>query len=240
MEDYAAPAPVARRDEAPWPFPRRFVALFTSPKALFEHLEQRPTWLVPLLVTTLFVIAYLLVLWNPVMFPSMMARMEEQGSPEKAVDFMTKYGLFVTLIPGILASLIGVLVTALIVWGVGGFLLGGKMNYRQALSLVSHTGLIALPMLAVMLPLALVSKTSQVSVGPGMMFPMETAEGYGGRFISLAVSSIDVFKFWQVALTALGVSVMARVARSKATVALFVTYFVFSLLGAAIFAAFGR
>jgi hypothetical protein len=49
-----------------------------------------------------------------------------------------------------------------------------------------------------------------------------------------------VFKIWQVALTALGVSVIGRVARNKATVAMFVGYFLASLLGACIAAMIPR
>ena len=115
-----------------------------------------------------------------------------------------------------------------------GLLLGGKLTYRQALSIVSHTGLISLPAFAVMIPLALVSKTAQVSVGPGMLFNPMTAEGFAARFIAQFMASIDVFKIWQVALTALGVSVIGRVDRGKATVFMFVAYFVASLLGACV------
>ena len=76
MQETVAPAPVATRDEAPWPFPRRLVALFTSPKALFEHLEQRPSWFVPLLVSLLLVAVFVVVLWNPVLMPKMLLRLE--------------------------------------------------------------------------------------------------------------------------------------------------------------------
>jgi hypothetical protein len=240
MEVDTAPAPVATRDEAPWPFPRRFVALFTSPKALFEHLEQRPTWLVPLLVTLALVAVYLLVLWNPVILPNMIARFEEKDTPQNIVDTMTKNGMWFTLLPGLLFGAGVTFLTALIVQGIGGFLLGGKLTYRHALSIVCHTGLIALPAFAVMIPLALVSKTAQVSVGPGMMFNAETAEGFGARFIAQMAASIDVFKLWQVALTALGVSVIGRVDRGKATVAMFIAYFLASFLGACLAAIIPR
>jgi hypothetical protein len=240
MEVTTSPAPVATSDEARWPFPRRFVALFTSPKALFEHLEHRPTWLVPLLVTLALVATYIVVLWNPVILPNMLVRFEEQGADQKVVDMMTKNGLMFSLIPGILFGAVFTFLTALIVQGIGGFLLGGKLTYRQALSVVCHTGLIALPAFAVMIPLALVSKTAQVSVGPGMLFnPME-AEGFAARFIAQFMASIDVFKIWQVALTALGVSVIGRVDRGKATVFMFVAYFVASLLGACVAAIMPR
>lgn len=232
MQETVAPAPVATRDEAPWPFPRRLVALFTSPKALFEHLEQRPSWFVPLLVTLALVAVYVVTLWNPVILPNMIARFEEKDTPQNVVDMMTKNGLIFSLLPAIIFGAAITFLTALIVQGIGGFMLGGKLSYRHALSIVCHTGLISLPAFAVMIPLALVSKTAQVSVGPGMLFNAETAEGFGARFLALFMASIDVFKLWQVALTALGVSVIGRVERSKATVAMFVAYFIASLLGA--------
>ena len=233
MEVTTTPAPVATSGEAPWPFPRRFVALFTSPKALFEHLEHRPTWIVPLLVTLALVATYIVVLWNPVILPNMLVRFEEQDTPPNVVDMMTKNGLLLSLVPGIIFGALITFLTALVVQGIGGFMLGGKLTYRQALSIVCHTGLIALPAFAVMIPLALVSKTAQVSVGPGMLFPAEQAEGFGARFLAQFMASIDVFKIWQVALTGLGVSVIGRVDRGKATVFMFVAYFVASLLGAA-------
>jgi len=240
MEVTTVPAPVSTGNTSPWPFPRRFVALFTSPKALFEHLEERPTWVVPFLVTLLLVATYIVVLWNPVILPNMLVRFEEKDTPQNVVDMMTKNGLMFSLLPGIIFGAIVTFLTALIVQGIGGFLLGGKLSYRQALSIVSHTGMIALPAFAIMIPLALVSKTPQVSVGPGMLFSAETAEGFFPRFIAQFMASIDVFKIWQVALTALGVSVIGRVERSKATVAMFVAYFVASLLGACLAAVMPR
>jgi hypothetical protein len=54
------------------------------------------------------------------------------------------------------------------------------------------------------------------------------------------MSSIDLFRLWQMALIALGVSVIGRIARSKATVTIFVTYFVFSIGMAAVFALIPR
>jgi len=116
MEDYAAPAPVATRDEAPWPFPRRLIALFTSPKALFEHLEQRPSWFVPLLVTLVLVAVYVVTLWNPVILPNMLARFEEKDAPQNMVAYgsetfeakdFVRTGLLLTAVAFVLVMLLG-------------------------------------------------------------------------------------------------------------------------------------
>lgn len=233
MEDLATRAPVATSDEAAWPFPRRFVALFTSPKALFEHLEHRPTWFAPLLVSMALVTVYSLILWNPVILPEMMARFEEQDTPPEAAATMERIGLPISLAGAFVFGTGFTFLIALIVQAIGGFLLGGKLSYRQALSIVSHTFLTSVPALAVMIPLALVARTSQVSVGPGMLFPLASAEGFGAKFLSNFMGSIDVFKFWQVALTALGVSVIGRVPRGRALVAIAIAYVLASILGAA-------
>jgi hypothetical protein len=240
MEDFASPAPVASSDEKAWSFPRRFVALFTSPRALFEHLEHRPSWFVPLLVGLALIGVYSVVLWNPVILPEMMARFEEQDTPESAVETMTKLGLPISLITAAVFGTGFTFLIALIVQGIGGFLLGGKLTYKQALSIVCHIGLVSVPAMAVMIPLALVSKTAQVSVGPGMLMPPGQAEGFAAKFIAFFLASIDVFKLWQVALTALGVSVIGRVAQGKALVAMLIAYGLASVLGAAIAAMTGR
>lgn len=233
MEDLATRAPVATSDEAAWPFPRRFVALFTSPKALFEHLEHRPTWFAPLLVSLGLVAVYSLILWNPVILPEMLARFEEQDTPASAVDTMTRIGLPISLIGALVFGSGFTFLIALIVQAIGGFMLGGKLSYKQALSIVCHTSLISVPALAVMIPLALVARTSQVSVGPGMLFPMANAEGFGAKFLSNFMGAIDVFKIWQVALVAMGISVIGRVPRGKALTAIAIAYVLASILGAA-------
>jgi len=240
MEDTAVPGAAPLSSGAPWSFPRRFVALFTSPKALFEELERRPSWFVPFLVAILLVALYSLVLWQPVLLPEALAKMEDQGASDQAVQMITKNGLMFGLVFGSVFAALLTFVFAVVVWAIGGFMLGGTMSYKQALSITTHAGLVSVPAMAVMIPLALVSKMGQVSVGPGMLFPMATAEGFGGRFLSIALSSVDLFRLWQIALIAVGVSVIGRVPRAKATTAMFITYFVFSIAMAAVFALIPR
>jgi hypothetical protein len=203
---------------------------------LFEELERRPSWFVPFVVAILLVALYSLVLWQPVLLPETLAKMEDQGASDQAVQMITKNGLTFGLVFGSLFAAGATFVFAAVVWAIGGFMLGGTMSYKQALSITTHAGLVSVPAMAVMIPLALVSKMGQVSVGPGMLFPMATAEGFGGRFLSIALSSVDLFRLWQIALIAVGVSVIGRVPRSKATATMFITYFVCSIGLAAVFA----
>jgi hypothetical protein len=240
MEDTAVPGAPSPGGGAPWPFPRRFVALFTSPKALFEELERRPSWFVPFVISLLLVILYSVVLWNPVILPEMLARFEEQGTPDSAVQTMTSVGLPISIASAVIIGGLFTFVVAWIVQVIGGFLFGGSLSYKQALSVVAHTSLVSVPAMVVLIPLALVAKTAQVSVGPGMLFPSAQAEGFAAKFISFFLSSVDVFRLWQVALTAVGISVIGRIPRGKAMAGLFTAYFLVALIGSAISAMMGR
>ena len=234
MEDLATPAPVASSDPGAWPFPRRFVALFTSPRALFEHLEHHPSWFLPMLVSLIAVVLYSVILWDPVILPEMLARFEEQGTPDSAVQTMTSIGLPISIATGFVFGAGFTFLIALVVQWVGGFLLGGSLTYRQSLSILTHTSMISIPAILVMIPLAMVAKTIQVSVGPGMLFPLSAAEGFMAKFFAAFLGAIDLFRIWQLALTALGVSVIGRVPRNKALVALSVAYLIAAVLGAAL------
>src|SRR5258705_12081342 len=159
MEDLPSSAPVASSDEPAWSLPRRFVAVFTSPKALFEQLEHRPSWFVPLLVSLALVAVYSIVLWNPVILPEMLTKFEEQGTPDSAVETMTRIGLPISLGSAFVFGTAFTFLIALIVQAVGGFLLGVKITYKQALSIVCHTSLVSVPAMAGLIPLALGAET---------------------------------------------------------------------------------
>ena len=86
---------------APWPFPRRLVAVFTSPRKLFEHLEHRPTWLVPFLVLLASAAVFELATWDAAWVPMMTAKMDEQGAPEAAYEMITGNGklIYTCIVP---------------------------------------------------------------------------------------------------------------------------------------------
>jgi hypothetical protein len=229
--------PVAAAAEAvptaPWPFPRRFLAVYTSPRALFEYLAARPSWFVPLLVVLGLVLAFVLGLYDSVIVPENLAKMEEAGkSSPQAIAFMTgSIGHIVTPAIGVFATAIVMFVYAAFVLMIGGFMLGGTLSYRQAMAIVTHASLIGVLGFAVRIPLALISKTAQVTVGPGMLFPAAQAEGFGGHFLSSFLSSFDLFNLWQTALVALGVSVVARVPSGKANTGIWALFFLGALVG---------
>lgn len=233
MADSAVPL-AASMNEAPWSFPRRFMAVFTRPRALFEELELRPSWFVPLLVTVVAIVLFAVILWNPVMLPEQLERIADSPNAAQAEAMLTSNGIFFAAIFGPIVAVVIFLIYALFVWLVGAFMLGGSLSYKQSLSIVAHTSLLVIPASLVKIPLAFVARSSKVSVGPGMLFPIATAEGFLGKFWSTLLMNFDLFALWQTALVALGVAVIARVPTTKANLGIWTLFLLTALIGGAV------
>ena len=239
MSDMTTPSPIDAAPAGAWPFPRRLVAVFTKPRALFEHLAERPAWFVPFILLLAAAAIYVVATWNGAWVPEMTTKMEEQQAPDEAFEMIQNYGLAMY---GVMIPLIGGIVTliyAVAVMFIGGFLLGGRLSFRQALSIVCHAGLVSLVALPIRILLANAASSPQVTLGPGALLPPGDQTGFAMKFLAFFFQSFDLFTLWQTALVALGVSVIARVGLKPAMVAMFGLLLVFALLGAVMGAAFG-
>jgi hypothetical protein len=239
MEDTVAAAPEAA-PSAPWSFPRRFVAAFVSPRKLFEELAQRPSWFLPFAVALALVVLFVVGLYDPVIVPESLEKAAASGRPTAQVEqFMNTVGRVMIPSIGIATAVVITFVYTFFVWLIGGFMLGGTLRFKQALSVVTHASLVALPGFLIRVPLALIAKSSQVTVGPGMLFPGADAEGFGGHFLSAFLGWFDLFNLWQTALVALGVSVVARVSPGKANAGIWTLFVVGALVGGLLAGIFG-
>jgi len=236
----ATPPPIESAPPGAWPFPRRLVALITAPRALFAHLAERPSWIVPFLLLILAAGVFVDTTWQNAWVPQMTAKMDEQGAPEQAYEMVAgntgliMYSLAIPIIGAIMTF-----IYAGAVMFVGNFLLGGRLDYKRALSIVSHAGLVSLIALPVRILLANAAASPQVTLGPGALLPPEQQEGFALKFLAFFFQSFDVFTLWQTALVAIGVSIVARVGLKPAMMAMFGLFLVFALFGAVMGAAFG-
>ncbi len=230
------PSPVVAADDAvaraAWPFPRRLAAVFTSPRTLFEHLEHRPTWLVPFLLMLASAVVYVLTTWDAAWVPMMTEKLDEAGAEEAAYQMVGATGkiMYSCIIP--IFGGVFTVVYAAIVMGAANFVLGGKMSFKQTLSVVCHAGLVGLVALPIRILLANMAQNAQVTLGPGALFPLADQEGFATKFLAGFLQSFDVFTLWQTVLVAIGVSVIARVGLKASLIAMFGLFVVFSLIGA--------
>ena len=232
------PSPIDAAPSAPWPFPRRLVALYTRPRALFEHLADRPSFLVPLIVLVLALLVFILTTWDKAWLPMIHEGLEKQDAPEASYEMFQNNGLAIysVMVPVMVA--VSIFLHALGVMFMGGFLLGGRMSYRQALSIVTHAGLVTLVALPIKILLARAAENPQVTLGPGALLPVGEQEGFVMKFLAVFLSSFDVFTLWQTVLVGLGISVVGRVGLKPAMIVSFGLFVLFALFSG-VLGAFG-
>lgn len=217
---------------AAWPFPRRLVSVFTAPRALFEHLAERPSWVVPFVLLLIAAAAFVIFTWTNAWIPEMTTQMEEQGAGSEALDWMTSNGMLLyTFIIPVFGAVFTLLYGAAVMFA-GNFALGGKMTFRQAMSIVCHAGLVSLVALPIRVLLANAASSPRVTLGPGALLPIADQEGFAMKFLAGFLQSFDVFTIWQTVLVAIGVSVIARVGYKASLLTMFGLFVVFSLIGA--------
>ena len=197
--------------------------IFTAPSAVFDRARQRSPWgyvLVVALITL--VLAYvtknLVMPWMDAQTDVTLRIAAAKGKPipEAAVGQMRKVSEWGMVIGAPMSALIGPFISAIFLW-VGGKFAKAQLGYRQAAVVAALAGVPKILGLLVMAGLALVLPATDAH---GMA---DLALG-AARFVDPVTTPpvilgllglVDVFRGWELVLSAIGVSVVARVSRGS-------------------------
>jgi hypothetical protein len=207
------PAPVAEPQAAISPFGRIF-GVFFSPKATFEDIVRKPSWLLPVIILALLGLAVAIGLNQKMNWREFMSQQIEKSpsastmsaeQKEQRIEAGAKFAPISTYIFGVPAPLILVLAVALIMWGAYNVLGGVNVGYKTALSIVSHAYVpVILGNLVFLLVLFLkapgtIDLENPVATNVAAFFPEDT-----GKWLEALGKNLDVFTLWVVALIAIG------------------------------------
>lgn len=207
------------------------INIFVNPAAVFEH-QRDKSFVVPAVVQMIVLTVLAFALHNliaPFMdadFARAMAKASAKAAetgqplPEQAqgmMEMMQKFSLYAgSLLGPWLIAIFG----GLVVWVVAK-VVGAKMRVGQAMTIASWA---AMPMILATITMAIF----------GVMADPQTVRGSGDaqlgalRFVDPDTTSpllteifrrLDVFAIWEVVLTAIGISVVGRVARASGFIA---------------------
>lgn len=198
-------------------------AIYTSPVTAFERLKDRPVWLLPLVLAIIANLAVTFVTARYVNWEEqrataverMKARNMSAEEIEQAIAGMDRFAASPLLRYG--APLVGTLITSLVsvfflalIYNICLPLLGVDGNFRRTLSVVAMSGLVALPSALVRIPLALATKSAQVSTSLLVAFP-----NLKSLFLTVILSRIDLFTLWQLVLAGLGLKVVFDISGNR-------------------------
>lgn len=215
--------------------------IFFEPRRVFESLNIKPTWIVPIIIVALLGVSFFYFTF-PYMIDQQVQRIRDnENIPDQAktsiiekMEEQTHPPLWQMAIApaGILVSFIVVVAVLFFVFNV---LLGGDSTFRRVFSTYCYSSLVTIPATIVKFPLVMAKENINVQTSLALVLSPDKQ----GSFIYSVLSSFDIFTIWQVMLLSIGLGVMYKFTTKKAMMAVFVLWIVWILLKSGLGSAFG-
>lgn len=232
----------------------RLFGVFFEPKATFESIVQRPTWVLPMLALVLISIVIVALIgsrvgWRQVMerqianSPRAQQRME-QIPPDQREQIMARQAKFagvVAYVAVVAGTALAEVVVAALLLAVFNIVSGSKIGFSASLGIVAHswmpyviTGLLGILILFIKDP-STIDTQNLVASNPGALLP----DGSAKWLVSL-LTSLDLFTFWVLALQGIGYSATnpKKISFGKAFSYILVVWLFFVLVKVGLAAAF--
>jgi len=242
------PEPVASSPELSTPpltETQRIVDTFTAPSKTFTDIIRKATFWGPLIIMLLVAVGFSFgvqqkVGWEKVFennlhqTPSREEQFDkltaDQQATQKAVG--VKITAIITYCYPVLI-LIFTAIFALLIWVTANFIFGGSSKFGQVFAVNMYANLVMnlkflLAIVALFAGLAPDSFLLQNPVGTNVGYYLSTD---APKWLATLCQHIDIFEIWSVILTALGVSIVAKISRGKAAAAVVGWWLIFVLVG---------
>jgi len=191
------------------------VGVFTSPAEAFAAFNRKPRIIAVILVSIVLVfitnffmteysarMQYDLVSQSTIIPPQQLDNMKaDADNPDRLMG-----GVFAAV-----GQFVGVLIFALIAWGLGAFVMGGDSTFKKVWGASLLGGLIPLVGGLIKIPLVMAKDSMYVSLGLAALFP-------GKDFTSIMYSVLfylDAFMIWGLIVTGIGYATVFNISRGK-------------------------
>jgi predicted anti-sigma-YlaC factor YlaD len=197
----------------------RIIGVFFEPKKTFEDIAKRPTWLVPLVVLIVAVLAVSFTISQQVGWERVVRHGMEAGSRaqqmtpeqrEQAVTMGVKVASIMAYAAVIFVPLVYAIMAAVLL-GVASGILSAGIRFKQVYSVVCYgslPGLISAILTIVVLHLKNpdeINVQNALAFNPGaFMDPVQSS-----KFLYSLATSLDLFTFWIILLMATGLKAAA-------------------------------
>ena len=235
---------------------QRIGNVFTAPSKTFADIRDNSrSWWLPFLITILsgaFLFGAITqqVTWKTVYengqrnMPEFAKRMQENMPPEQKAAADKRGPITQAITWGIspIGLLVMNLIAALVLWPTINFGFGGKATFGSILAVTMYAGLVLWPIKLLLGGLALFAGATPEAFNPQNVAGTNLAyylpkESMAPALYALA-TAIDPLVIWNLAVTAIGVAVVARTKRSSGYVAVFGWWAILLILGVGFAAAF--
>jgi len=207
------PAPEAQSQPAISPI-GRIIGVFFSPKATFEDIVRKPSWVVPVVLLTLLSVGVSFAINQRINWREFMTQQIEKSSQsanmsaeqkEQRIEGGAKFSPMLTWTIGVCGPIIFTLVVALVMWGAYNLLGGANTNFGTSFAITAHaalTGLVNSLLFILVLylkPPGTVDLENPVATNLAAFLPDDSA-----KWLMKLLNSIDIISFWTLILLAIG------------------------------------
>jgi hypothetical protein len=207
------PLPVAQPQASISPVGRVIGVLF-SPRKTFEDIARKPSWVLPVLISTILGIMSVVVLNQRVNWREYIAQQIEKNpraaqlSPEQKqqqTEISTKITVNIVYLAGVVGSVLLALIVAGVMMLAYNLLAGTGAKFPQSLGIASHAlmvGIISTPLFLLVLflkPPGTVDPDNPVATNLAAFLREESA-----KWLVVLCKSIDIFTIWMLILIAIG------------------------------------
>jgi hypothetical protein len=207
------PVPVPEAQVSLSPF-ARIIGVFFSPKSTFEDIVRKPSWVLPIVLTTILSIGVSFSINQRINWREFMSQQIEK-SPQAAqmsaeqkqqrIEGGAKFSPPFTYAIGLCGPIFFALVIALVMWGAYSLLGGVSTNFSTAFSITSHaflTGLVSSPLLILILylkPYGTADLENPIAANLAAFLPEDSV-----KWLFALCKSFDLFTLWTLVLLAMG------------------------------------
>jgi hypothetical protein len=227
----------------------RAVRIFSRPSSAWDGLAERGQAWLPLLFVTCFELLLVAGTYQRVFVPTAMARIEQSAdtnpnlTPE-AIDRIAAWqtspmGIGVNLSAVAIVVPVVMLLQALLLWFGTSFVLGTRFSYGNALTVISWSNLVFIPMSLVRYTYGWFNQSMEgLHLGLGVLVPEPETPSKLIKGLTVFMDALSPFAAWYVVVITLGAAALSGAPRRNVAWVLVTLYLAFGALLAAVGALF--
>jgi hypothetical protein len=208
------PPPVAQPQAAISPIGRIF-GVFFSPKATFEDIVRKPSWILPTALIILFSLVAIIALNSHFNWRDYISQQIEKSpraaqlsaeEKERQVEMSAKVSPVFAYVFGLVLPICGLLVIALVLLGAYNIMAGAGTNFKTSLAIVSHAvipasivGTILFVTVLFLKPVGLFDLENPIATNVAALLSDDAS-----KWLVALGKNIDLLEFWKLILLSIG------------------------------------
>ena len=207
-----SPLPVAEPQASISPF-GRIIGVFFSPKPTFEDLARKPSWLLPIVISTILSIIAMVALNQRMNWRDYVSQQIEKNprsaqlSAEKKqqqIDGGAKLTPIILYVAGVIGPMISVLIVGGVMMLAYNLLAGASATFSQSLSIVAHAFLVGVISTPLFLLVVFLKPFGTIDVENPLASNLAAFLPDAAKWLVALCKSIDIFSIWILILIAIG------------------------------------